>query len=135
MADLCQGNDAVEGDAVAGQSRKPLVHYGRDVAPDGTRCLKYIAHDDVKARVEIACESPTFIPHASISRDDQLICNKAMLYSLDKKPATKVGPGSATHQTNHWSLTKRTAAVVTMPHQSLVNGFQNSQKLKLAAKP
>jgi hypothetical protein len=124
MADLVQDGDAIEGDAVVCASRKPLKDYGLDTHPTAGRCYRFAASFDVRAQVSVAgAGTNRFFPNASNSPEDEIVADKALILSLDRKPGRRVVPGSGTHKTNENSFSGRTGIQITLAHEELKNAI------------
>lgn len=132
MSDLTQTGQAIEGDAVEGQSRHPLKARGLAIH-NGVRCFRFVASFDVKARIAkaLSAGSTRLEPTASTSLSDEVICDKAVIHSLKQRHSSSVSKGSATHQANHWHFPQQSSVRIDMPHQELVN----AQSKRLGAGP
>jgi hypothetical protein len=89
------------------------------------RCHHFTADFDVRASISssVPAGADRITPDASTSQGDEVVCEKANIYSLKPKHTESVGPGSATHQTNHWSFAAQTSVVVAMSHQEIANAL------------
>lgn len=134
MADLVLTKQGIEGDAVEGSSRDPLLSRGPDLADDNTtRCYRYTASFNVRAKItRPGGPPPVFFPAASTSSLDQLICDRALIQSFDRKPSKKVEPGSGRHQTNGWTFKKRTGVLIEQMHKELKDAIEKREREKTA---
>lgn len=122
MADLVAEGSSIEGDAVNGSSRQPLASYGL-VRVSAGRCYKFVARQDVRARVTAGGPPNIFFEGASNSPQDEIVSEQALILSRDDKPTNNVSKGSHTHQASHWRFTKRTGVQVSRSHQEIKNAL------------
>lgn len=132
MVELVRPGEAIEGAKVDGASRKPLMSRGLYLSDGGTQCYRFVADFDVKARVtELLLSEPEtrLHPSAAIDGEAEIICQKAMVHCVSRKYDQYVGPGSATHQTNHWHFAKQTAVIIDRGHQQIIEALEKRKQL------
>lgn len=110
---------AIEGEKLEGHSRHPLRTMGLTIE-NGVQCEKYIVEHNVRAQAtQQATPPPLFVPGAILDPTQEVICEMAVIFTLDKKPSTKVAKGSHTHKASHWAFSKRTAVLVQRAHEAI----------------
>ena len=120
MTKLTDPGQSIEGKKIDGQSRRPLVNRGIELQ-NGITVYKFVANFDVRAELSQALQSgkKPIIEEASVSQDDEVICETAIVYSVDPRYSKQVRKGSASHKTNMWYFKKQTAVRVSVSHQSI----------------
>jgi hypothetical protein len=69
-------------------------------------------------------DSKKIEPQASLSLEDELICQTAVLHSVKSKiTGDTIKPGSGTHQAKFWRFPQQTAVRITIAHQEIVNAL------------
>jgi hypothetical protein len=125
VPDVVAPGAAIEGEKVGGSSREVLNARGL-VRHNQARCYRFTAARDVKAAVRAELtegDPPNLEPGALTACDAEIICDKVLIHSLDRAPATSVRPRTATHKANFWDFKKRTAAKIDLAHQELLNAL------------
>lgn len=123
MGTLVEVGQAIEGLAVAGQSRHPLRPLSRRLISK-YQCRRYRAEHDVSAWITLETDEAQLEPGASISLEDRICCEKALISTTAKKPSERVTKGSGKHQTNQWSFNQRTAVRVLHSHPEIANAIR-----------
>jgi hypothetical protein len=123
MTTLVAAGTAIEGSKIEGSSRRPLVNRGM-TRHNGIRCYKFVASMNIKASIteQLPAEFPKdkrLDPDAETTADAETICDKAIVHSTVTKYHGSVAPGSATHNTNHWSFRKQTLVSVERTHNAI----------------
>jgi hypothetical protein len=134
MPDLVALGTAIEGRKVGGSSREILVSRGL-VEYNKQRCFRFVATRDVKAAIRAQLEAddrPTFEPNAGTDLSIELICNKAIVHSFDKKPKCDVRARTSTHQANFWDFHDRTAVKIDRAHEEMANALAKPKLLPRA---
>lgn len=133
MADLTQVNQAIEGDKIRGHSRMPLKNRGLQ-QHNGNLVYRFVASFDVKSHIDkvLSLPNPQFEPNASISQQDKIVCQNALIHSSKSKYSSQVSKGSSTHKTNAWSFPQHTSVTITRSHQEIANAIlKNKPRAKL----
>lgn len=124
---ITETGQAIEGEKVSGHSRHPLRTYGLWIE-NGVRCEKYVAEHNVRGRATVAAmPPPIFVPGAVLDPSEEVICERAVVFSLDSKPGTSVEKASHRHQANHWRFSKRTAVLVQRAHDGIRQALARRQ--------
>ncbi len=121
---LVEEGDAIEGDSVTGQSRKPLKYMGAQLDASERKYYRYVADFDVRAKVTSGEPPNEFFANASNSREDEIICERALVHSRAGPGRGAVTRGSSTHQTNTWTFSSRTGVRVTRSHEEIKNAIR-----------
>lgn len=120
MTSLVRPGEAIEGGSLSGSARKVPINRGR-VEYRGQRCFRYIADFDVRARVEraLAGDAERLEPTAATSVGDELICSKAIIHTMDKRPSHSLQHRTSTHKANFITFSRQTAARVETAHAEI----------------
>jgi hypothetical protein len=115
----------IEGAKVKGHSRHPLRKGGMKLLESG-RVGTYYAEHNVRAEVVECCSEsePVIVTPANRSVGDEVSCEKAVIYTSARKPASEeVLPTTGTHKANHWKFVKPTHVRVVLPHPQIANAI------------
>jgi hypothetical protein len=128
MATIVINGESIEGIKVTGNSRKPLDYKGITIE-NGKRLHKFISRFNTKSSIiEEIGETDKIISTAYTSLEDEIICDDALLRSVDKRFSTEhESNASAKHGTTTWSFTRQTNVMITRSHQEIVNALRKRE--------
>lgn len=135
MANLVRRGEAIEGAAVSGSSRHELVARGMQPNAVGGRCTRFVASFDVRAAVsrQLGADAQRWDPAASVDPNDEIVCDKVIIETLDRKPSRRVGARSGNHQANYWEFSKQTVVTIDRAHQEILNAIGGEARALPAA--
>ncbi len=135
MSDIVRIGESIEGLSVDGNSRDPLLYRGIFRYKD-RYCHRFIASFNIKSKIvsqitDEMLKSKKVIKieeNACCDLSDELICDKAIIHSLDKKYSSTLKSNiSATHSASSWHFPKQTNVKIDRSHQEILNAISNSE--------
>ncbi|MBU4485147.1 hypothetical protein KKA47_06980 [bacterium] len=129
MTDIVKVGESIEGLSVDGCSRDPLIDRGL-TNHKNKRCYRYIAAFNVKSQIisELSKGIEKLEENAYCNLDVELICDKAIILSLNDRFASKIESNmSGTHGANLWHFTKQTNVSITRAHQEILNAIRKKE--------
>lgn len=129
MTDIVRNGESIEGLSVDGCSRKPLIDRGL-TNHKSKYYYRYVASFNVRSQIvtELPGGTEKIDENAYCGLDAELICEKAIIHSLNDKFTSKVLSNvSGTHGANAWHFTKQTNVSITFAHQEILNAIRKRE--------
>lgn len=126
MATLVTSGDSIEGAKIDGSSRKP-VDYKGIILEKGRKLHKFVSRFNTNACINEELEEgdKKIIKSSHTSKNDKLVCDDAVLRSIDKRYSSNVkSNASSTHGASSWTFPKHTNVMVAKSHKEIENGIR-----------
>jgi hypothetical protein len=138
--DIVRFGESIEGLAVDGYSRNPLINRGL-VKYQGRKCYRFCASFNIKSKIVKQITNVMIIDglitkieaNSICELNNELICDKAIIHSLDNRYSSSlVSNLTATHGSNSWHFSRQTAVKIEISHQELINSISNRELRELS---
>jgi len=126
MATFVQNNESIEGEKVAGSSRKPIEYKGV-IWENGRKLHKFVSRFNSKATItqEMPKSTLKIVKASKTDLGDEVICDDTLIRSIDKKYSQSLeSNASGTHGASVWSYPNHTNIMVTRSHQEIENAIR-----------
>lgn len=132
MPDHTEPNCAIEGDAVSGHSRDPLINRGLKYYNNQT-VHRFKASFDIRTGIKRVLSEGTekIEPDAFCGADDRIICETALIHSIKQRYSHRLVQGSAAHRANSWDFPFQTSVKIICGHQEIINAIQRRERIDL----
>lgn len=130
MTEIVEMGRSIEGKRIKGQSREQLRNRGMENL-NGQIVQKYTAKRDVRSQVIEPVLGAELLPGSSVDPADEIICQSAVIYTTAKGYSPSVAKGSASHRTNKWTFSDRTAVRVSMSHSGIASAIASRQRREI----
>ena len=132
MPSIVNSGQSIEGSKVIGNSRKPIEYKGVFLE-NGERIHRFISKFNTRARVEeeLAAGQKKIIDSALTSKDNEVVCDDAVVRSIDQKCSRALrSNASGTHGTTVWRFTRQTNVMIVKSHDEIARAIEKRLEIE-----